>query len=87
MTTVTRPFSVGSITVSLSFFSRFSACCSSLVKFFSGIEADCIVEVILLLMLSLVGSDKPLRRDRAASTLDTISSVGMRLGVTECLSP
>ena len=73
MTTVTRPLSAGSITVSLSFLSRFSACCSSLVKLCSGREADCIVEAILLLMLSLVGSGESLRRDRVASTLDTMS--------------
>ena len=55
-TTVTRPLSAGSITMSLSFF---SACCSSFVKLLSGIEADCIVKAILLLMLSLPDSDKP----------------------------
>ena len=47
----------------------------------------CIVEAILLLMLSLAGSDKSRWRERAASTLDTIDSVGIRLGVTECFSP
>ena len=41
-----RPLSAGSITVSLSFLGCFSACCSSLVKLCSGIEADCIVETI-----------------------------------------
>ena len=50
MTTVTRPLSDGSITVSLSFLGYFSACCSSLVKLCSCIEADCIVEAILLLL-------------------------------------
>ena len=69
-----------------SFFSRFSAC-SSFVKLLSGIEADCTVEAILLLMLSLADSDKSRWRDRTASTLDTIDSVGIHLGVTECLSP
>ena len=49
---MTRPLSAGSITM-LSFFSRFSACCSSFVKLLSGIEADCTVEAILLLKLSL----------------------------------
>ena len=73
--------------MSLSFFSRFSACCSSLVKLLSCSEADCIVEAILLLMLSLVGLDRSRCRDRTASTLDTIASVGIRLGVTECFSP
>ena len=79
ITTVTRPLSAGSITMLLSFFSRFSACCSSFVKLLSGIEADCTVEAILLLMLSLADSDKSRRRDRTASTLDTIVSVGIRL--------
>ena len=72
--------------MSLSVFSRFSACRSSLVKL-SGKEADCKVEAILLLMLSLTGSDRSLWRDRTASTLDTIVSIGIRLGVTECFSP
>ena len=45
------------------------------------------LEAILLLMLSLTGSDRSLWRDRTASTLDTIVSVGIRLGVTECFSP
>ena len=84
ITTVTRPLSAGSITMSLSFFSHFSACCSSLVKLLSCSEADCIVEAILLLMLSLVGSDRSRCRNRTASTL---ASVGIRLGVTECFSP
>ena len=38
-------------------------------------------------MLSLVDSDSSCWRDRMASTLDTIASVGICLGVTECLSP
>jgi len=42
----------------LSFFSRFSACCSSFVKLLPGIEADCTVEAILLLMLSLTVINK-----------------------------
>ena len=50
-------------------------------------DADCIVEAILLLMLSLVDSGSSRCRDRAASTLDTIASVGNRFGVTECFSP
>ena len=73
--------------MSLSVFSRFSACRSSLVKLLSGKEADCKVEAILFLMLSLTGSDRSLWRDRTGSTLDTIASVGIRLGVTECFSP
>ena len=40
-----------------SVFSRFSACRSSLVKLLSVREDDCIVEAILLLMLSLADSD------------------------------
>ncbi|PFX13542.1 hypothetical protein AWC38_SpisGene22364 [Stylophora pistillata] len=39
-------------------------------------DTDCKVEAILPLMLSLVGSDSSRCRDRAASTLDTIASVG-----------
>ena len=50
-------------------------------------DADCRAEAILLLMLSLVDSDSFLCRDRAASTLDTITSVGIRFGVTERFSP
>ena len=87
MTTVTRPLSAGRITMSLSFLSRLRACCSSLVKLLSCSDADCIVEAILLLMLSLVDSGSSRCRDRAASTLDTIASVGNRFGVTECFSP
>ena len=49
-----------------------------------GNEADCKVEVTLLLMLSLVDSDSSCWRDRTASTLATIASVGICLGVTEC---
>ena len=50
-------------------------------------EADCKAEVALPLMLSLVDSDSSCWRDRTASTLDTIASVGICLGVTKCLSP
>ena len=75
------------MTMSLSVFSRFRACRSSLVKLLSGKEADCKVEAILLLMLSLTGSGRSLWRDRTASILGTIVSVGIRLGVTECFSP
>ena len=57
--------------------SRFSACRSSLVKLLSVREDDYIVEAILLLMLSLADSDSSLWRDRTASTLDTIASVGI----------
>ena len=46
--------------MSLSVFSRFSACRSSLVKLLSGREADCIVEDTLLLMLYLVDFDSSL---------------------------
>ena len=87
MTIVTRPLSTGRITMSLSFLSRLRACCSSLVKLLSCSDADCIVEAILLLMLSFVDSGSSRCRDRAASTLDTIASVGIRYGVTECFSP
>jgi len=52
----------------------------------SGIEADCTVEAILLLMLSLADSDKSRWRDRTASTLDTIDLVSIRLGITQCFS-
>ena len=52
-----------------------------------GNEADCNVELTLLLMLSLVESDSSCWRDRTASALDTIALVGICLGVTECLSP
>ena len=55
---MTRPLLAGSMTMLLTVFSRFSACCSSFVKLFSGIEPDCTVEAILLLMLSLANSDK-----------------------------
>ena len=57
---MTRPLSAGSIAMLLSFFSRFGACCSSFVKLLLhvGIEADCTVVAILLLMLSLADSDK-----------------------------
>ena len=43
-----------------SVFGRFSACRSSLVKLLSGRGADCIVEAILLLMLSLADSESSL---------------------------
>ncbi|PFX29818.1 hypothetical protein AWC38_SpisGene5450 [Stylophora pistillata] len=46
----------------------------NIVKLLSCSDADCAVEAILLLMLSLVGSDSCCCRDRAASTLDTIPS-------------
>ena len=38
-------------------------------------------------MLSLADSDTSRSQDRTASTLDTVDSVGIRLGVTECFSP
>ena len=48
------------------FFSRFSASRWSLVKLLSCSDADCMVEAILLLMLSLVGSDSSRCRDKVA---------------------
>ena len=57
---VTRPLSAGSVTMSLSFFSRFNACNSSFVKLQSVSEADCRVIAILLLILSLVNSRRSL---------------------------
>ena len=87
MITVTRPLSAGRITMSSSFLSRLRACCSSLVKLLPCCNADYIVEAILLLMLSLVDSDSFRCRDRAASTPDTMPSVGIRFGVTECFCP
>ena len=56
-------------------------CCSSLAKLLSCSDVDCVVEAILLLMLSLVDSDT--FRDRAASTLHTIALVGICFGVAE----
>ena len=88
MTTVTRPLSAGRITVFVvSQSCACWACCSSLVKLLSCSDADCTVEAILHLMLSVVDSGSSRCRDRAASTLDTIASVGIRFGVTECFSP
>ena len=87
MTTVTRPLSAGRITMSSSFLSRLRACCSSLVELLPCCNADCMVEAILLLMLSLVDSDSFCCRERAASTPDTMPSVGIRFGVTECFCP
>ena len=87
MITVTRPLSAGRITMSSSFLSRLRACCSSLIKLPPCCNVDCIVEAILLLMLSLVDSDSFRCRDGAASTPDTMPSVGIRFGVTECFCP
>ena len=87
MTTVTRSLSAGRITMSSSFLSRLRACCSSLVELLPCCNTDCMVEAILLLMLSLVDSDSFCCRERAASTLDTMPSVGIRFGVTECFCP
>ena len=87
MITVTRPLSAGRITMSSSFLSRLRACCSSLVELLPCCNADCMVEAILLLMLSLVDSDSFCCRERAASTPDTMPSVGIRFGVTECFCP
>ena len=66
---------------SLSFFSRFGGCRSSLLRLQFVREADCRVEAILLLMLSMVHSGGSLSLVRTASTLDTISLVGIRFGV------
>ena len=77
----------GSMTMLSSVFSRLSAFCSLGVKLRFSNDADCKVEVTLLLMLSLVDSDSSCARDKTASTLDTVTSVGICLGVTECLSP
>ena len=60
MTTVMRPLSAGSITMSSSFCSRLSALCSSLVKLLSSFGVDCIVEATLLRMLSFTGSGRSL---------------------------
>ena len=87
MTTVTRCLSAGRITMSSSFFSCLRACCSALVNLLPCSDADCIVEAILLLMLSLIDLDSSRYRARAASTVDTIALVGVRFGVTECFSP
>ena len=57
MTTVTRPLSAGRITLSLSFFSRLRAFCSSLVKLMPCSDADCIVEAILLQVKLMPCSD------------------------------
>ena len=56
MTTATQFLPVGSM--SLFVFSHLSARRSSSVKFLSVIEVDCIVEAILLLMLSLAGCNR-----------------------------
>ena len=84
MITVTRPLSAGRITMSSSFLSRLRACCTPLIKLPPFCNADCIVEAILL---SLVDSDSFRCRDGAASTPDTMPSVGIRFGVTECFCP
>ena len=55
ITTVTRPLSTGSMTMSLSFFSRFNACDLSFVKLQLVSEADCRVEAILLLTSVVLG--------------------------------
>ena len=47
----------GSMTMFSSLFSHLSAFCSSGVKLMYGNEADCKVEVTLLVLLSLVDSD------------------------------
>ena len=60
MTTVTRPLSAGSITMSSSFCSRLSALCSSLVKLLSSFGVNCIVEATLLRMLSFTSSGRSL---------------------------
>ena len=57
---LTRPLTAGSMTMSLSFFSRFDARNSSFVKLQSVSEADCRVEAILLRMSSLADSGSSL---------------------------
>jgi len=84
---VARPLSAGGVTVSLSFLGRLNACGSSFVGLRSVGGAGCGVEAVLLLMSSLVDSGGSLWRAGADSALDAVSSVGIRLGVTECLSP
>ena len=61
---MTRPLSAGSMTMLLSVFSRFSACCSSFVKLLSGIEADCTGQAILLVMVSSADSFSLTRENR-----------------------
>ena len=56
------------MTMFSSVFSCLSAFCPSGVKLLFGNEADCKVEVTLLLMLSLVDSDSLCWRDRTPST-------------------
>ena len=77
------------MTTAFSFLSHLSACnnYSSFVKLQLLKEADCRVEAILLLMLSLVNSGSSLWRARTDSTLDTISSVSICFGVAESLIP
>ena len=53
----------------------------------SRIEDDCKVEATLHLISSLVVSGKSLWHASTASSIDTIVSVGIRLGVMECFSP
>ena len=65
---------------SLSFFSGFGGCRSSLLRLQFVREADCREEATLLLMLSLVYSGGSLSLVRTASTLDTTSLVGIRFG-------
>ena len=78
MKTVIHSLLASSMTM---FYSCFCVCCSSLAKLLSCSDVDCVVEAILLLMLSLVDSDT--FRDRAASTLHTIALVGICFGVAE----
>lgn len=80
MKTVIHPLLASSMTL---FYSCFCVCCSSLAKLLSCSDVDCVVEAILLLMLSLVDSDTFRCRDRAASTLHTIALVGICFGVAE----
>lgn len=80
MKTVIHPLLASSMTM---FYSCFCVCCSSLAKLLSCSDVDCVVEAILLLMLSLVDSDTFRCRDRAASTLHTIALVGICFGVAE----
>lgn len=80
MKTVIHPLLASSMTM---FYSCFCVCCSSLAKLLSCGDVDCVVEAILLLMLSLIDSDTFRCRDRAASTLHTIALVGICFGVAE----
>ena len=90
MTTVTRCLSAGRITMSSSFFSRLRACCSALVNLLPCSDADCIVEAILLLMLSLIDSDSSRYRAESVSVRMTVREFhsclrdGKRYSIPSC---